>query len=749
AGHRPVVDRGGRAARGPAGPRGAGDAAGSGGSKDPSGGSGHAAGGSSRRPLATVRVLPDVPALGKAFDYVVPEGWEDRLTVGSRVRVALGRRRVRGWVIEVGPAPLDGVALRPLAGWSGRGPAAELVDLARWAAWRWAGRQAHFLSTASPQRVVLELPATGAGTRQVPLPPADAGGAGGAALAGGAAGGPGGAGAGARAADLRGLADDALAVGRAVVRLAPAVDALPLVEAVLGRRLSPGRSVLVLVPSAGGARAAARRLQEHGWPVALLPDGWPLAAAGGRAVVGTRAGAWAPAPGLAAVVVLDAHDEAWQGEQAPTWVAWEVAAERAERAETPCLLVSPCPTLDLLARGRLVVDSRSAERAGWPVVEVVDRRRDDPRGGLFSDRLVALVRSARAEAGGQVVCVLNRTGRARLLACGTCGELARCECCGGPMAQPSRADPEAALVCRRCGAARPALCACCGSERLKVLRAGTARVRDELEALAGLPVEEVSGPAARRGGTGEVAGSSRDRGPPEAGAEDGMPEAGAGTPEVGAGDAMPEAEAGRRERRDGRLGRGDGKTGRGDGKPGCGGRTSAGAPVVVGTEAVLHRLDRAAAVAFLDMDQELLASGFRAGEAALALLARAARLVGGRGGGGRLLVQTRLAGHEVLAAAVHADPGRLSEPEAGRRVALRLPPASALALVSGAGAEEHVAALGSLAGATKGVPDLEIRGPDRGAWLVRAVSHRVLCDALAAVPRTRARLRVEVDPRRA
>ncbi|MGH9074701.1 MAG: hypothetical protein ACRDZQ_11380, partial [Acidimicrobiales bacterium] len=119
------------------------------------------------------------------------------------------------------------------------------------------------------------------------------------------------------------------------------------------------------------------------------------------------------------------------------------------------------------------------------------------------------------------------------------------------------------------------------------------------------------------------------------------------------------------------------------------------------------------------------------------------------GGGGRLLVQTRLAGHEVLAAAVHADPGRLSEPEAGRRVALRLPPASALALVSGAGAEEHVAALGSLAGATKGVPDLEIRGPDRGAWLVRAVSHRVLCDALAAVPRTRARLRVEVDPRRA
>ncbi|MGH9063054.1 MAG: hypothetical protein ACRD0L_03610, partial [Acidimicrobiales bacterium] len=84
------MDRGGRAARGPAGSGCAGDAAGSGGSKDPAGGSKDPAGGSGGRPVATVRVLPDVPALGKAFDYVVPEGWEDRLTVGSRVRVALG-----------------------------------------------------------------------------------------------------------------------------------------------------------------------------------------------------------------------------------------------------------------------------------------------------------------------------------------------------------------------------------------------------------------------------------------------------------------------------------------------------------------------------------------------------------------------------------------------------------------------------------------------------------------------------------
>ena len=51
------------------------------------------------------------------------------------------------------------------------------------------------------------------------------------------------------------------------------------------------------------------------------------------------------------------------------------------------------------------------------------------------------------------------------------------------------------------------------------------------------------------------------------------------------------------------------------------------APVVVGTEAVLHRVP-AKLVAFLDLDQELFAQRVRAGQQAAGLLARAARLVG-------------------------------------------------------------------------------------------------------------------------
>ena len=55
--------------------------------------------------------------------------------------------------------PTAGVTVRALAKISGLGPDAAVVDLARWTAWRWAGRVAAALTAASPGHVVTTLPA--------------------------------------------------------------------------------------------------------------------------------------------------------------------------------------------------------------------------------------------------------------------------------------------------------------------------------------------------------------------------------------------------------------------------------------------------------------------------------------------------------------------------------------------------------------------------------------------------------------
>lgn len=585
--------------------------------------------GGASSPGRVVRVVPDVAGVTKTFDYLVPPALDAAVAVGTLVRIVLNGRRVGGWVVADHVVPPAGVALKPLAHVTGIGPTAEVIEVARWAAWRWAGRPRHLLRAASPDGAVKGLPAPPAPSRAVAT------------------------------GDDHGAAD-ALGRARTVLRLPPAADVVPLVVA--AARLG---TTLVVAPDHAGAAALGGRLRRAGVPVAVLPRGWAQAAAGGGVVLGARGSAWAPAPDLAAVVVLDEHEEAHQEEGSPTWSARDVAAERARRAGVPCVVTSSCPSLEALAWGVLQAPSRTVERAGWPVVDVVDRRSEDPlKVDLYSSRLVDLIRSSTPEPGRPVVCVLNRKGRARLLVCGSCAELARCERCGATVATTGTG----ALRCARCATERPAVCRHCGSGHLKQRRLGVTRAREDLERLARRPVAEVTG--------------------------DDVP-----------GAPLPDA------------------------------------PVLVGTEAVLRRVERAAAVAFLDLDAELLAPRYRAAEEAMALVARAARLLGGKAGGGRLLLQTKLPRHEVVQAALLADPGRVAEAELERRRSLLLPPVVALAHVAGTGAEVYARGAGGHVG-------VDVLGPAGGDWLVRAVDHRTLCDALAATPRPPGRLRVAVDPRR-
>ncbi|MCU1456837.1 MAG: replication restart helicase PriA, partial [Actinomycetia bacterium] len=101
------------------------------------------------------RVRPDVPALDRSFDYLVPDEMADRVRVGSIVRVGLHGRRVRGWIVEDDVvAETEAAKLKPLLQLVSEGPPPELVDLASWAAWRWAGPSAALLRAASPPNVV-------------------------------------------------------------------------------------------------------------------------------------------------------------------------------------------------------------------------------------------------------------------------------------------------------------------------------------------------------------------------------------------------------------------------------------------------------------------------------------------------------------------------------------------------------------------------------------------------------------------
>src|SRR4051794_25615260 len=246
------------------------------------------------------KVLPDVGAIDRVFDYVVPPEMERDVTVGTMVRVTLHGRRVGGWVVGLAEKSETDRALQAIAKVRGIGPPPALVELSTWAAWRWAGPRASFLGTASPANAVRGLPSPPDRVPQAAAPVADE------------------------------LAVDAFAGSRTVLRLPPARDPYPVVfEAA---RRGPA---LVLAPSIAQAAHLAMRLRRSGFAVAQYPRDWAMAAVGGCTVVGARAAAWAPLEQPSAVVVLDEHDEGYQEERAPTWNARDVAVERARRAGVP------------------------------------------------------------------------------------------------------------------------------------------------------------------------------------------------------------------------------------------------------------------------------------------------------------------------------------------------------------------------------------------------------------------------------
>ena len=75
----------------------------------------------------TVRVIPDLPAVSKEFDYAVPIDWIEsglasQLTVGSLVRIQFRNRSIGAWVSQINPMTEPGIQLQSLKKFSSQGP---------------------------------------------------------------------------------------------------------------------------------------------------------------------------------------------------------------------------------------------------------------------------------------------------------------------------------------------------------------------------------------------------------------------------------------------------------------------------------------------------------------------------------------------------------------------------------------------------------------------------------------------------
>jgi len=449
--------------------------------------------------LKVARVAVDVPLphLDRLFDYLVPESMSGLARPGVRVRVRFAGRLVGGFLVEraEGTAHTGRLASLQAVVSPEQVLTPAVLTLAREVADRYAGPLADVLRLAVPPRharVEAETPSvegSASGPLAVPDRP-DPGGWGryrhGPALLDAVA-----AGAAARAVwqtlpgaswadETARLVVTALAAGRGALVVVPDQRDLDQVDGAM-RDLAGAEHHVVLTADLGPAERYRRWLQ--------------VLRGQRRAVIGTRAAAFAPVRDLGVAVIWDDGDDLHAEPRAPYPHVRTILGLRS-RIEGAAFVVAG---FSRTAEGAALV------RSGWAHEVVADRatvRRHAPRvttgsGDIGADAAARLPHGAweaahRALQQGPVLVQVPRAGYLPGLACATCRAPARCSRCAGPLRNPA---PRAAPVCAWC-AARAAGWSCpgCGERRLRATAVGSARTAEELgRAFPRVPVRSSGG----------------------------------------------------------------------------------------------------------------------------------------------------------------------------------------------------------------------------------------------------------------
>jgi primosomal protein N' len=401
--------------------------------------------------LLVAQVVPDLAtfAVDDGFAYAVAPGMA--VAVGSIVRVPLGNRRVRGYV--VGLRDGDGDGLKEIAAVSGNMSIFDkpLLETLRWAA----------LHYVAPLSVLL------AKTRPPNLPRQEA------------AGGP--------WTDVAASPSGPLAasIGDGT-RIRPAflVGAAPWagsVADVVAAAASRQRSSMVVVPTVAEGEIVYLHLKaEFGdrvvaaWSAmaaAQLTAAWATAAsAPGTVAVGTRDVVWWRCNDLGTAIVLGEGRRGMKEPQTPTTHVRDVLRRRGAVERFPVVSLGAVPTTETVAAG---VEIIARPGRSWPLTEIVDRSEEPPGSGVLTERARAALRTV---GGGQGSAFVLCRSRGEAVRCVRCRALRLCTACGTSLGRAER--------CPRCESAGGG-CSSCGSDRFAAASASVARVLEEVSGIVG------------------------------------------------------------------------------------------------------------------------------------------------------------------------------------------------------------------------------------------------------------------------
>ena len=412
--------------------------------------------------------------VSKSFDYILPKDLENKVSVGTKVKVPFGKSEQLGFIsaLDTKPQLNSKIKLKEIIGLTDELPfPPTILPLAQFLTSNYANTLGESLNVLKPSILTKKAVSAIAPSAPAPLPLFYASSQNSKMK---------------DAVDFAQRNQNTLFYGSS---FAPAEAALFAAH----QTLTAGGQVLVLVPDVVSSTKLISEIKQKLGPqnillwhskvllserkkiLAEIYQGKPCV------VVGTRSACLLPFKNLKLSLMFYEEDKLFkQEEMRPYYHARELLVERAKLEGGKVILISNAPSLEAVKNTALFnfEDSKSVSNVSVLPIQYTIRN------NKFISQQLALLLEDNFNKGKQSLLLINRLGFAGAYSCVFCNTLAKCKKCGAVLSHQKTAKGDF-LYCKKCGAKESTdqLCPRCQNQIFRDTLGGTQAVFEEVKTL--------------------------------------------------------------------------------------------------------------------------------------------------------------------------------------------------------------------------------------------------------------------------
>ncbi len=412
--------------------------------------------------------------VSKSFDYILPKDLENKVSVGTKVKVPFGKSEQLGFIsaLDTKPQLNSKIKLKEIIGLTDELPfPPTILPLAQFLTSNYANTLGESLNVLKPSILTKKAVSAIAPSAPAPLPLFYASSQNSKMK---------------DAVDFAQRNQNTLFYGSS---FAPAEAALFAAH----QTLTTGGQVLVLVPDVvSSTKLISEIKQKLGTQNILLWHSKVLLSERKKilaeiyqgkpcVVVGTRSACLLPFKNLKLSLMFYEEDKLFkQEEMRPYYHARELLVERAKLEGGKVILISNAPSLEAVKNTALFnfEDSKSVSNVSVLPIQYTIRN------NKFISPQLALLLEDNFNKGKQSLLLINRLGFAGAYSCVFCNTLAKCKKCGAVLSHQKTAKGDF-LYCKKCGAKESTdqLCPRCQNQIFRDTLGGTQAVFEEVKTL--------------------------------------------------------------------------------------------------------------------------------------------------------------------------------------------------------------------------------------------------------------------------